>query len=108
MDGIRNLVERFVAFENRWDACEREVLAHVEASRLDGIREAIAIVGSIGLGCESCIAEALARLSALLPLTSGGEKAECECDGSSWKKIGSYQSACPADTHAPKPAAEKP
>ena len=51
------------------DALTRLVARTLESlfeGRLVGIREAIAIVGSIGFGCESCIAEALARLSALL------------------------------------------
>jgi hypothetical protein len=78
-----------------------------EEGRLAGIREAIAIVGSIGFGCESCIAEALARLSALLPPPSGGEKAEPKCNAVYW----TGNRVCTSDDcplHAPKPVAEKP
>ena len=42
------------------------------------------------------------------PVHAPKPAAKCMCDGSGWQRIGSYESACPAEVHAPKPSAEKP
>lgn len=85
--GMRRLLDEARA-EGRRTGLE-EAIAACDAFRSDGQTHAVALI--------------LARQISILLSAPGQTDAKCTCNGSGWVKVGSYESACPATVHAPKP-----